>query len=118
MQIQEKKGQCFGFLPLTGGVKVIPNLGSDSLLKLFCEMFTDYLLKGAAVGNGSPPAVRRLHTEWQPLEWRKNPGLRTPGFTLGSDTCKPCNLKVFSRPVSPLVKSSKPKPTYFREEAG
>lgn len=51
MQIQEKKGQCFGFLPLTGGVKVIPNLGSDTLLKLFCEMFTDCFLKGAALGR-------------------------------------------------------------------
>ena len=49
MQTQEKKGQCFDFLPLTGGVKVIPNLGSDTLLKLFCEMFTDYF-KGAALG--------------------------------------------------------------------
>lgn len=61
MQIQEKKGQCFGFLPFTGGVEVIPNLGSDSLLKLFCEMFTQYFLKESNVGNSSLPAVKTSH---------------------------------------------------------
>ena len=59
MQIQEKKGRFSDYLPFYWS-----NLGSDSLPKLFCEMFIEYFQKGTKLSMAAPtPTAMKTSTQ-------------------------------------------------------